>query len=149
MATGILVGNKPIKIGVREGEGRPPGYQWSVWILDLAFDEVMDFLKREQYQHMALQVQELAQQDDPTHSSVVSVRGMSGEDFYELRDKGGVLGGMNVRVFYGVDKELRAIVVLGGIKKQNDGPTPQGDVIRMRRRWRKYKSGDYGTPNAV
>jgi hypothetical protein len=137
---------KRIKVGVREGQGQPPGYRWSVWILDLAFDEVMGFLKPEQYQHLALQVRELAQEEDPTHCSVVSVKAMLPEEFYELRDKGGVLGRMNVRVFYGVDKSSRSIVILGGIKKQNDGPTPRGDLIRIRRRWRKYKTGDYGKP---
>lgn len=93
-----------------------------------------------------MQMQELARQEDPTHSVVVSVRDMRPEEFYELRDKGGVLGSLNVRIFYGVDKHQRAIVALGGIKKQNDGPTPRGDVIRIRRRWRKYKNGDCGKP---
>ena len=103
-------------------------------------------LTAEQYHHIALQVQELALEDDPTHSVVVSVRDMRPEGFYELRDKGGILGKLNVRVFFGVDKASRAIVVLGSIKKQNDGPTPRGDVIRIRRRWRKYNNGDYGKP---
>ena len=137
---------KSIKVGVGEGQGMPPGYAWSVWILDMAFDEAMGFLNPQQYQHLALQMQDLATHDDPTHSLTLSVKAMAGEDFHELRDQGGVLGGMNVRVFYGIDKDSRAIVVLGCIKKQNDGRTPQGDLIRMRRRWRKYKNGDFGKP---
>ncbi len=138
---------KDVKVGVREGQGPPPGYQWSVWILDLAFDEVMHFLEERQYQHMALQVQELAGQADPTHSSTVSVRKLTGESFWEIRDKGGVLGGVNVRVFFGVDKRHRAIVVLGGIKKQDDGATPVGTIATVRRRWRKYQEGSYSTPS--
>ena len=35
---------KPIKVGVTEGQGPPPGYNWSVWILDSAFDEAQGFL---------------------------------------------------------------------------------------------------------
>ena len=86
-----------------------------------------------QYEHIAMQLKDLATHNDPTHSETLSVRAMTPEDFHELRDKGGVLGKTNVRVFFGIDKSRRAIVVLGCIKKQNDGPTPQGDSIRMRR----------------
>ena len=137
---------KSISIGVKVGAGQPPGYQWSVWILNVAFDEAMSFLSPVQYEHLAMQFRELALQEDPTHSNTISVRGMSPEDYYELRDKGGVLGNINTRVFFGVDKDSRAIVVLGSIKKQNDGPTPKGDIIRIRRRWRMYQNDEYGKP---
>src|SRR5262245_39342202 len=91
-----------IKVGVKRGGGPPPGYRWTVLIVDQGFDEVMGFLNDAQYQHMAMQVKELAAMDDPTHSATVDVRPV--EDFFEIRDKGGVLGGMNVRVFFFLDK---------------------------------------------
>ena len=137
---------KSISVGVREGAGSLPGYQWSVWILNVAFDEAVGFLSPVQYEHLAMQFRELAAQKDPTHSDSISVRCMSPEDYYELRDKGGILGNINTRGFFGVDKGGRAIVVLGSIKKQNDGPTPKGDIIRIRRRWRIYQSDGYGKP---
>jgi len=140
------VAKKEIKIGVKEGAGPPPGYRWTALILDLAFTE-SKFLSSAQYHHIVLQIKELAQHDDPTHSETVDVKKV--ETFYELRDKGGVLGGLNVRVFFGVDSDERSIVVLGVIKKQNNGPTPQADKIRMRRRWRKYTAGDYGTRDSA
>ena len=135
---------KQIKIGVSEGGGPPPGFLWNVWILDLAFDEARDFLDDDKYRHIAFQFQELASENDPTHSATCDIRAI--EDFYELRDWGGVLGGLNVRVFFGVDKMRRTIVIVGAIQKQNNGPTPLGDKIRVRRRWRKYGNGDYGYP---
>lgn len=133
---------KPIKVGVKEGAGEPP-YEWSVGILDRAYDEASDILNDAQYEHMAMQVKELARQDDPTHSDTVDVRKI--EDFYEIRDSGGILNGINVRVFFGQDDGERWIIVLGVIKKQNNGKTPQGDKSRMKRRWRKYKKGEFGT----
>lgn len=133
---------KQIRIGVSAGAGPPPGYSWSVWILDLAFKEAREVLNDDQYRHVAVQFQDLSREQDPTHSTTCDVRAI--EDFFELRDWGGVLGGLNLRVFYGVDKLRRAIVVLGTIVKQNNGPTPLGDKIRLRRRWRKYSQGDYG-----
>jgi hypothetical protein len=127
---------KPVKIGVKQGDGPPPGYRWNIDLLDQAFQEAMAFLDEGQYGHMANQVRELARQEDPTHSDTVDVRPI--EDYFEIRDKGGILRKINVRVFYFVHKPSRKIVVVGVIKKENNGPTPQGDKIRMRRRRRLY-----------
>jgi hypothetical protein len=132
---------KQVKVGVTQGGGPPPGYRWGVDILDEGFHEVRKFVNVCQYWHLALQFKELAHEIDPSHPQTASVDSV--EDFYELRDKGGVLGGMNVRIFFLLDKQKSSIVVLGGIKKQNDGPTPLGAKIRMRRRARKYRNGDY------
>lgn len=85
---------------------------------------------------MADQVRELARQDDPTHSRTVDVRPI--EDFYEIRDKGGILKKLNVRIFFFFQKAARRIVVLGAINKKNDGPTPLGDKRTMQRRKRLY-----------
>lgn len=127
---------KKIKVGVKEGGGPPPGYRWNVQILDAAFSEAMGFLGPDQYDHMAMQVRELARQEDATHSDTVDVRPVEG--YYEIRDKGGILRRLNVRVFYFVHQPARTIVVMGVIKKENDGATPLGDRVRMRRRMRSY-----------
>lgn len=133
---------KQIKVGVQRGGGPPPGYEWSIGLLDFVYDEALKFLSEEQYRHLAGQVQELAAQPDATHSTTVRVQKI--EDFYEIKDRGGILRNLNVRVFFGIDDTARGIIILGAIQKQNNGPTPAGDRIRMRRRWRKYKNGDYG-----
>lgn len=140
----MFVAKKQIKIGVSAGGGPPPGFLWSVWILDRAFDEARVILNQRQYQHLASQFQELSSEADPTHSATCDIRAI--EDLFELRDWGGILGGLNVRVFFGIDKLRRGIVIVGAIQKQNNGPTPLGDKVRVRRRWRKYVSGDYGYP---
>lgn len=137
------MGKKLIKVGVHRGGGAPPGYLWSVWILDAAYDEAMGFLDADQYEHLACQFRDMATEVDPTHSQFASVDAV--EDFHELRDRAGILGGMNVRVFFHLDDVHAALLVLGAIKKQNNGPTPIGDKIRMRGRRRKYINGDYGS----
>src|SRR5947209_3401899 len=114
---------KDVKVGVERGGGPPPGYLWDVLILNVAYDEAMKFLSEDQYQHLAMQFKQLAREADPTHSVTASVDAI--EDFHELRDKGGILGGMNVRVFFYLHKVKSALVVLGAIKKQNAGPTPR------------------------
>ena len=128
--------HKSVKTGVKAGSGRPPGYLWNVDVLNRSFDEAKSFLDDDQYDHLAEQVRELARQDDPTHSEIVDVKPI--EDFYEISDKGGVLKKLSVRVFFCVHKESRTIVVLGTMKKENNGPTPQAEKITMRRRRRHY-----------
>lgn len=129
---------KQLKIGVTE----EPPFVWTVEILDVAFREAMEFLDVDQYRHLAEQFRELATQDDPTHSDTISLDKI--EDFFELRDWGGILYPHNVRVFFGVDNEQRRIVALGTFEKRNDGPTPKGTVVTMRSRWRRYRLGEFG-----
>lgn len=131
---------KPVKVGVRQGGGPPPGYRWTVQVLDAAYQEAQRFLNEARYQHMAAQVRELAREDDPTHSVTQSVDAI--EDFHELRDKGGILGGLNVRIFFFLDKPASTLVILGAIKKENDGPTPRDIRIRMARRKRLYLTSE-------
>jgi hypothetical protein len=124
------------KIGVRRGGGRPPGYEWNVEILAQVRGEARAFLNEDQYAHLSRQVRELAGHDDPTHSATIDIRPVG--DLFEIRDKGGILGKINVRVFYFVSRVNRTIVILGAFPKQNDGPTPPGDLWRMERRMRQY-----------
>jgi hypothetical protein len=137
------LGKKQIKVGVRQSGGPDPGYLWNVGIIDFGFAEVSRLVNKHEYEHLAMQVKELARESDPSHPLTVSVDAV--EDFFELREKGGILGKKNMRIFFGIDKTARAIIILGGICKQNNGPTPDGTRVAMRRRWRKYKNGDYGT----
>ena len=136
MADGNNPRRKAVKVGVKEGGGPPPGYLWNVDLLGQAFDEAMGFLNEDQYSHLASQVRELAMQEEPTRAETVDVRPV--EDFHEIRDKGGILGKINARVFFFNHKPTRTILVLGAIKKENDGPTPIGDLRTMRRRKRLY-----------
>ncbi len=133
---------KLLKVGAKKGKGEPP-FLWNVGILDIAYSEAREFLTESQHKHLRIQVQELARSVEPSLSETVDVRPI--ESFYELRDKGGVLGNVNVRLFFGVEKNgVKAVIVLGVINKKNDGKTPQGTKILMRRRLRDFQNGDYG-----
>jgi len=124
------------KIGVRRGGGPPPGYEWNVELLLQVRGEARGFLNEDQYAYLSRQVRELARHGDPTHSETLDIRPVG--DLHELRQKGGILGKLNVRVFYLVSRSNRTIVILGAFPKQNDGPTPPGDLWRMRTRARDY-----------
>lgn len=133
---------KLLKVGVWKGGGPPPGYSWHIGVLDWCHKEAIERLTTHQCSHIRDQVKDLASEESPSQSKTVDVRPI--EDFHELRDKGGVLGNLNVRVFFFIDSERRTLVVLGVIVKKNDGATLVGDKHRMRRRLRKYRNGDFG-----
>jgi len=127
---------KQFKVGVHQGGGPEPGYQWTALIDSHSFEEAQDFLSPDQYHHLAMQVKELAMSDNPKSSLTIDVEPI--EDFFELRDKGGVLGKINARIYYCVDVKRRRIVSLSTWNKKKEGPTPEHIKVRVRRRMRIY-----------
>ena len=117
---------KEVRLATRVGRGVPP-FLWNVFLLDCMVGEAKKLFNAAQHAHIVEQIKELARAKQPSHPISLSVDQI--EDYHELREKGGVLGKLNVRVFFGLDKEQRAIVILGVIKKEKDGPTPQGAKI--------------------
>ncbi|MGE3107327.1 MAG: hypothetical protein AB7G11_14015 [Phycisphaerales bacterium] len=133
---------KPLKVGVRAGAGPLPGYLWSVYYLTVARDEAMGFLNDGQYAHAVDLVRALASEADPTHPATVTVEAV--EDFHELKDKGGILGKINLRLYFTVSPKEKAIVILAAIKKEAEGQTPGWVKIRVRNRLRKFREGEFG-----
>ena len=66
------------------------------------------------------------------------------EDYHELRDKGGILGKINLRIYFLVIPKDKSILVLGAVKKESDKQTPNWIKIRIRSRLRKFRNGDFG-----
>ena len=134
-----------IKGGVAAGaKGAGGTFLWNVWILNKAYEEARGILNETQYDYVAAQVQSLATEADPTHSQLCSVDAIG--DFHELREKHGVLGKINLRVFFFLDHLRRAIVIIGAFKKENNGPTPPATVITMTRRKSLYEGGEITLP---
>lgn len=68
--------------------GRHP--VWDLGYLDAAAKDARRFLAEAQYAHIVQQFDDLAGESDPAQSDTVDVRPI--DDFFELRDKGGLLG---------------------------------------------------------
>lgn len=84
---------------------------WGVIVLDAAYREAKKVLgEGVKYDHARSLVRQLATQDDPTHSEELDVVAVF--DFFEIRDWGGVLYPVNLRIYYLVDRENRRIVIL-------------------------------------
>ncbi len=135
----MATGETKVKTGVVKGGGEPPGYMWNCLFLNVARREAMEHLDEAQYHHVADQFKEMAMQVDPIRAPGVDVQRI--EDFFELRDKGGPLRKLNIRVYFAVYGGKRSdIVVLGTTKKEADGKTPYHDIVRMRRRKRAFEA---------
>lgn len=127
---------REFRIVSKIGRDSKTGYLWQVKIMNQAFDESQKILNHAQYKHLADQVKELARHNEPTNSDTLDIKPY--ENFYELRDKGGILGKINVRIYFCLDKESRSIVLLQVMKKENERSIAKGDKITIRRRMRQY-----------
>lgn len=108
--------------------------KWTPGFLQHAENEGKKLLNEPQYAHAVQSVLRLCEEDDPTHPTPLSdVKSI--DEFYELRDKHGVLGKINLRIFFALFKKERALVVLGVWNKKNQNQTPPRIVKRMK--WRK------------
>lgn len=113
-----------------EGEqgGWRPGY------LELAAKEARGFLTDVQYEYAVEQCVALCEEDDPSHPQLADVDAVY--DFFELRLKGGVLGRINLRVYFYLVMDLRLVVVLGAWKKESENQIPVRIVKRIQSRMR-------------
>jgi hypothetical protein len=134
-------GTKPVKVGVKVGGGPPPGFIWNVSFFGIALDEADQILTSDQKEHAKDLVRELAREEHPTHPRSVSVDQV--EDFYEIRDKGGILGKINLRIFFSIEVDYKTILILAVVKKEADGQTPTWMKVRVRNRLRRFRKGDF------
>ena len=89
--------------------------KWKLGYLEGAEREARKLLTEEQHAHAIQLFDELACESDPANSQTQDVRRI--EEFYELRDKGGVLGKINLRVYFAIFDNKGLILALSTYKK--------------------------------
>lgn len=107
---------------------------WGLAYTDVSAKEAHKILTVDQYAHVVQQFELLASEVTPRLNSIVDVRAI--ESFFELREKGGILGKINFRAYYAVLDDKHLVVVLGCYKKEDEGATPVRIKTRMRNRLR-------------
>lgn len=131
--------SKAIHVGVRAGRGPLPGYEWNVLYLSASRDDAMRFLDEVQYAHVSDLFKALASEEDVRRPTTVRVEQV--EDFFELKDKGGILGKVNLRVYFIVDDRVRSVLVIAAINKDNEDQMPERAKIKVRSRIRRRVRG--------
>ena len=115
-------------------DGTPPYF--SVKFLPQVANEA-DFLTAQQYWHVADQIRDLANSKEPTKCATLNIAKI--EDYWELKDKGGPLGKINLRVFFDIHE--KNIIILGVHKKEDEGQLRKSVKVRISRRKRLYFKG--------
>lgn len=125
-----------VKVATKQALAAP--LVWRVGYLEAANKDASKFLDEDQIEHLRQQIIDLATHENPRVSQTQNVERI--EDFFELKDKGGILGKISVRVFFAVFDEDTLIVVLGCHKKESEGQTPRHVIVRVRNRLRQAKT---------
>ena len=113
--------------------------KWVVVALDVAKAEGRKILSRAQYEHIKEVLKRLVDFGDKDELSDLSIEPIG--SFWELREKGGILGRINLRVYFGTLPEDWELVVAKTYKKEDDGKTPPHIVDLVEHRLEGYKIG--------
>jgi hypothetical protein len=123
----------------RKAKSRAPqeSPRWGLGYLEVAEKEARKLLTDDQYDHVLRLFDDLACEVDPTKSETLDIGAI--EDFYELKDKGGILGKINLRAYFVVVGNKRLIVVLMVYKKEEEHQTPEHVKACVRNRLREVR----------
>jgi hypothetical protein len=117
--------------------------KWKVLALKKAREDAKDFLNDTQYAHVVELVRRLKDWQDRKQLTDLRIQKIR-NDLWELKDKGGVLGKINVRVFFAPLSERKEIIVLGAFKKEMEDQTPGHMIVKMERRLSDYLEDQEG-----
>jgi hypothetical protein len=112
--------------------------KWTVVVLEVARKEGHKILSTLQYDHMVEVLKRLEDFGNPEETADLDIEPIS--SFYELKEKGGLLGRINLRVYFGVIPKRRELVIAKTYKKEEMGAAPRHVVISVEDRLEQYKT---------
>lgn len=128
--------SEPVPLFLRHaGVGDPP-LVWSLMFWPAAVAEAK-ILTAGQYWHVADQLMELGRSTDPSKCTTLNIAKIG--NCWELKEKGGPLGKINLRVFFYVDDMNGTIIVLRVHKKEDEAQLRRSVVVRIERHLRQYR----------
>lgn len=110
---------------------------WKLMYLPAAADEARKILTQGQYAHVVQIFEQLALEPNPAESKAFDIRTI--DEFLELREKGGLLGKINLRVYFYIHGKRKIIIALKTYKKEDEGQTPEYFKVAVRNRLRNVK----------
>ena len=127
-------------IGLVEMTKTQEDCSWDVHVLKIARKEGKNILNQTQYDHVVEVLKRLTDWEDKEEISDLRIEKI--QDFYELKDKGGVLGRLNLRVYFATVPDNKDIIVLKTYKKEEDGACPRYIIINVEDRLEDFLSGN-------
>ena len=64
------------------------------------------------------------------------------DGIYELKEKGGLLGNINLRLYFDVYQDTGEVVLAKAYKKDEEGSPPRAVVLNAQTRLRSYRRGE-------
>ena len=131
--------------GQHKGDEKPASDEpeksnkWVVVVLEAAKREGHKILNDVQYEHVRQIVRRLEDYGNREELADLDIRSIS--TFWELREKGGLLGKINLRVYFGVLPEERELVVAMAYKKEEEDQVPRRIILIVEDRIEDYKEG--------
>jgi hypothetical protein len=110
---------------------------WVVVALDVAKAEGRKILSEPQYEHIKEILRRLEDFGDKEELSDLSIEPIG--SFWELRERGGPLGRINLRVYFGTLPEDLELVIAKAYKKEDDRKTPPYIIEQVEDRLVEYK----------
>jgi len=111
--------------------------KWVVVILESAKKEGHKILTDPQYEYIKGILKRLTDFGNDEELSDLRIEPI--EDFGELKEKGGVLGKINLRIYFGAEPEDKEVVVAKAYKKEDEGRAPRHVVIAVQNRLEEYR----------
>ncbi len=102
--------------------------------------EARSFLTLAQYVHVTDFVKQLSGFGSRRYDPTLRIEPIG--DYWELKEKGGVLGKINVRIYFAHVAAHNRVVLLSAYKKEVDGAAPPHILLRLKHRLRSYHNGE-------
>jgi hypothetical protein len=115
-----------------------PRKVWIVVALDVAKREGQKILNKAQYQHIKEVLKRLVDFGNDEELSDLAIEPIA--SFWELKEKWGILGRINLRVYFGTFPEDMELVIAKTYKKEDDGKAPSHIIDVVEHRLEAYKS---------
>lgn len=113
----------------------------TVVVLGKAAKEGREILSEGQYLHVKDLLKQLvgfAERDFESNLTLGTFH-----EFWALKEKGGILGNKNLRVYFKHHPPGNEVVVLHAYKKEDEGSPPPDLKIKLRNRWNCYLNGTF------
>jgi len=102
--------------------------------------EAREFLTIGQYVHVTDFVKQLTGFGSRRYDRTICIAPI--DEFWELKEKGGMLGKINVRIYFAFLKESNEIAILHAYKKEDDAQVHPSVLLLVRQRCRRFVSGE-------
>jgi len=113
--------------------------KWVVVVLGAAKKEGHKILNDVRYDHVVSILKRLVDFGNLDELSDLDIEPI--ESFYELKEKGGILGKINLRIYFGTFPDERELVIVKTYKKEEENAVPRHVIVLVENRLEAYDNG--------